>query len=124
MGTLYFAKDTPIEDKFKKTNALLALAASMEPRDAMEAQMIAQMLGAHNIAMDLLERANRPGLMAEARAAQMKHAEKFMRIYSEQMRTLEKYRARDARRVVVEQVRVESGGQAIVGVVTQAGARE
>lgn len=116
MGKMAFAKDTPIAEKLDRTNTLFALAEATQPKDVMEALLTAQMIAAHNMSMDLLRRANLPTQNIERRTSNMKHAAKFMQIYQEQIRALEKYRGRSARQMVVEQLRVESGGQAIVGV--------
>lgn len=45
----------------------------------------------------------------------MRHAERLMRIYNQQVDTLNKHRGKGQQKVTVEHVTVNEGGQAVVG---------
>jgi len=60
-------------------------------------------------------RANFDGQTFEGRELNMRHAERLMRIYNQQVDTLNKHRGKGQQKVTVEHVTVNEGGQAVVG---------
>ena len=94
-----------------------AILAELQPTTAMEAMLAAQMIGAQRVAMTFLSSSLIPGQTAEAVDAHILRATRLMRLFNEQVETMEKLKGKPGqRRVVVEHVTVAAGGQAIVGV--------
>lgn len=101
-------------------NTLLGIA----PKDELEGMIAVQMVGVHNLAMRLLERASRKQIALEVEAKAISQAQKLMRTFTEQIEALNRYRGKGQQKVTVEHVTVNSGGQAIVGVVDHNSSRE
>lgn len=84
-------------------NALVAAIAELQPRDALERRLLVQALLVHHKAAQALVRASQTRWDSE-REAQENRAMKFMRLFSQQMATLEKYRRNGQQTVVVNHV--------------------
>jgi hypothetical protein len=97
------------------TNGTLALVHALEPRDAVESMLVSEMVGTHILAMECLRRAQNPDQTFAGRDVNLRHAERLMRIYAQQVDTLNKHRGKGQQKVTVEHVTVNDGGQAIVG---------
>ena len=87
----------------------------IKPRDEIEGMLAAQMVATHSAAMDCLRRAMVEGQTFEGRDINLKHAAKFLSIYSRQIEVLNKHRGKGQQKVTVEYVNIEAGGQAVVG---------
>ena len=101
-------------------NHALAALYGISPRDTLEGLLATQMVAGHNLAMDLLKRA----ALAEQPAVvelNLNSATKLLRTFTLQMDALNRYRGKDSQHMVVGNVNVAGGGQAIVGSVTQRG---
>lgn len=96
--------------------------AELEPRDAVEAMLIAQMSATHVAMTCIMERMHGAGSYM-VRESYERSATRLSRTYLAQIDALKKYRAKAQQVVRVERVTVEEGGQAIVGNVTGAGGR-
>ena len=94
--------------------------AELEPRDAAEAMLVAQMTATHALMTTLAGRAMDQSNF-QAMEAQERSTTRLSRTYLAQMDTLKKYRAKAQQTVRVERVTVNEGGQAIVGDVTHGG---
>ena len=93
-----------------------ATFAEIEPRDAVEAMLAAQMTATHVMMTGLANKvmdAPNPSL----REAYERSVTRLSRTYLAQMEALKKYRAKAQQVVRVERVTVNEGGQAIVGTV-------
>ncbi|MBO6768971.1 MAG: hypothetical protein JJ901_11820 [Erythrobacter sp.] len=90
---------------------------SLKPTDGAEGMLAQQMVGTHFAALECLRRAALPNQTFEGRDMALKHAHKLMTLYARQLETLNKHRGKGQQKVTVEHVRVEKGGQAIVGTV-------
>jgi hypothetical protein len=97
-----------------KTNALLAFAHSLDPKDAVEGALVAQMAVSHHMAMDFMGRAAHS---TDKTYVDMKinQVTKLMRTFTAQMEALNRHRGKGQQKVTVEHVTVNAGGQAIVG---------
>jgi len=91
------------------------------PRDGIEGVLVAQMVSAHNNAMECLRRANADGQYFEAKTTYLNQSVKLMRTFTAQLEALNRYRGKGGQKVTVEHVHVNEGGQAIVGNVTKQG---
>lgn len=107
----------------KHANLASAMFAEIEPRDAIEAMLIAQMTATHVAMTTLCERMTYQN-STEIRESLERSMTRLSRTYLAQMDALKKYRAKAQQTVRVERVNVESGGQAIVGDVSHRGRAE
>ena len=102
------------------SNFVLGFMDSMKPRDAAEALLFAQMAAVHQATMMMARRLTHVENIPQQDAAE-RALNKLARTYSKQIDTLHRYRKSGKQVVRVERVNVESGGQAIVGVVSHGG---
>ncbi len=112
---LWHHEDTPQEESNKRIVRALELYESLEPVDGAEGMLAMQMVGTHDAALECLRRAALPNQTFEGRDMALKHAQKLMTLYTQQLATLNKHRGKGQQKVTVEHVNVEAGGQAIVG---------
>ena len=111
--------DGPIDAR--DANALLCLAASVEPETEYEAAIAVQIAMLHHMALDCGRRALNRGATLEGRALNISHAGKLSRTCAMLLETLARSRGRSPSQVVrVEHVTV-NGGQAVVGAVAGGG---
>ena len=97
-------------------NHALAILQGINPKDEIEGMLAIQMVGVHNLAMEMLRRAIIDGQYPDAVEANTKRANKLLRTFSTQLEALQKYRGKTTQqKVIVEHVHVHQGGQAIVG---------
>ena len=89
-------------------------------RDEIEGMLATQMVSTHFAAMTLLRRLKGVETIPQETSAGSL-AVKLLRTYTMQMEALQRYRGKGQQKVTVEHVHVHSGGQAIVGAVTQGG---
>ena len=99
---------------------MTAMAAEMEPRDAIEAMLITQMSATH-VAITNMSLKFQHADSAEIREAYERSMTRLSRTFLAQMDQLKKYRAKAQQIVRVERVEVKEGGQAIVGDVSYKG---
>ena len=91
-----------------------AIFVELEPRDAIEAMLIAHMTATHTLMTTLAGRAF-DATNFQVREAQERSMTCLSRTYLAQMDAIKKYRAKAQQTVRVERVTVHEGGQAIVG---------
>lgn len=100
----------------KHANLASAMLAEIEPQDAIEAMLTAQMTATHVAMTTLCSRMSYQN-STEIRESLERSMTRLSRTYLAQMDALKKYRAKAQQTVRVERVNVESGGQAIVGTI-------
>jgi hypothetical protein len=103
--------------KNRQINATVAALAGIAPRDELEAMLAAQILGAHNAAMECYRRAMIKEQTLEGHREALSQANKLSRTYTLLLDALNRHRGKGQQKVTVEHVHVHSGGQAIVGTV-------
>jgi len=91
------------------------------PRDELEGMMAAQLIAAHNAAMECYRRAMIPEQSFEGRRENLNQANKLSRTYATLLEALNRHRGKGQQKVTVEHVHVHEGGQAVVGVVEAPG---
>lgn len=107
--------DGPIDAR--DANALLCLAASLEPETEYEAAIAVQIAMLHHMSLDCGRRAMNRGATMEGRTLNISHAGKLSRSCALLLETLARSRGKGPSQVVrVEHVTV-NGGQAVVGAV-------
>jgi hypothetical protein len=99
----------------------LSLVQGIGPKDDLEGLLAVQMVGAHNLAMEFLKRASAEGQSPVLIEANVNHATKLMRTFTAQMEALNRHRGKTGQQMVVGNVNVGEGGQAIVGTVSHNG---
>ena len=97
--------------------------AELEPRDAVEAMLVAQMTATHTLMTMLAGRVSDQNNV-QTRESQERSTTRLSRTYLAQMDALKKYRTKSQQTVRVERVTVHEGGQAIVGDVNHGGSRD
>jgi hypothetical protein len=101
------------------TNRAMAILNGIQPQNEIEAMLVVQMIGVHNMAMATLGRAMLKNQTFAGRQANADQATKMLRTFAVQMEELKKYRTGGQQKTIVENVNVNEGGQAIVGTVNQ-----
>jgi len=101
------------------TNFGLAVLASVNPRDELEAMLAAQMAAIHCSTMNFALHLNSADTLKQRDSAE-RTLNKLARTFTTQMEALKKYRGGEQKITVQHQhVNVNEGGQAIVGTVEQ-----
>ena len=98
-------------------NATVAALAGIGPKDELEGMMAAQLIAAHNAAMECYRRAMIGEQTFEGRRENLAQANKLSRTYATLLEALNRHRGKGQQKVTVEHVHVHAGGQAIVGTV-------
>lgn len=107
-----------------RVNAMLQQMSAFEPTDEVEAMLALQAVAMHRASMESVRRglvSDRP----EHRAQYLGQANKCSRTFAALLEQLNRHRGKTTtQRVIVENVTVQAGGQAVVGTVTGAGAKQ
>lgn len=103
------------EERNARIVRALELYEGLKPEGSAEGMLAVQMVGTHSMALECLRRASIEEQTFEGREQNLKHAQKLMALYAQQLATLDKHRGKGQQKVTVEHVNVEPGGQAIVG---------
>ena len=114
-------KNSSSEERDKQLSATVAALIGISPKDELEAMMAAQLIAAHNAAMECYRRAMIGEQTFEGRRENLAQANKLSRTYATLLEALNRHRGKGQQKVTVEHVHVHSGGQAVVGVVEPAG---
>ncbi len=101
--------------------ATLGAVAGIAPRDEFEGMVAAQLIAAHNAAMECYRRAMIGEQTLEGRRENLAQANKLSRTYAALLEALNRHRGKGQQKVTVEHVHVHAGGQAVVGVVAPPG---
>jgi hypothetical protein len=102
-------------------SATVAALIGIGPKDEIEGMIAAQLLAAHNAAMECYRRAMLGEQTFEGRRENLSQANKLSRTYAVLLDALNRHRGKGQQKVTVEHVHVHSGGQAIVGTVETPG---
>ena len=117
-------KNSSPEERDKQLSATVAALVGIGPKDEMEGMMAAQLIAAHNAAMECYRRAMIGEQTFEGRRENLAQANKLSRTYATLLEALNRHRGKGQQKVTVEHVHVHSGGQAVVGVVGTPGGGE
>jgi hypothetical protein len=114
-------KNSDQKEYGQQINAALVGLIGISPKDELEGMMAAQLIAAHCAAMECYRRAMLGEQTFEGRRENLSQANKLSRTYATLLEALNRHRGKAQQKVTVEHVHVHSGGQAIVGAVTNAG---
>jgi hypothetical protein len=113
--------DSSDQVRERQYGATTAALVGIDPKDEIEGMIGAQLLAAHNAAMECYRRAMIPEQSFEGRRENLNQANKLSRTYATLLEALNRHRGKGQQKVTVEHVNVHSGGQAVVGVVETPG---
>jgi len=114
-------KNSSPEERDKQFSATIAALAGIAPKDELEGMMAAQLVAAHNAAMECYRRAMIGEQTLEGRRENLAQANKLSRTYAALLEALNRHRGKGQQKVTVEHVHVHAGGQAVVGMVAARG---
>jgi hypothetical protein len=107
--------------QYEQYSATVAALAGIGPKDELEGMMAAQLIAAHNAAMECYRRAMIAEQSFEGRRENLAQAGKLSRTYAVLLDALNRHRGKGQQKVTVEHVHVHAGGQAVVGMVETPG---
>jgi hypothetical protein len=112
-----------IAGKLDSQNVKWALATidGIGPKDELEGLLAVQMTGVQILAVECLKRASQEGQTTFGMDANINRATKLLRTFTAQMEALNRHRGKVGQQMVVGNVNVNEGGQAIVGPVSHDG---
>jgi hypothetical protein len=114
-------KHSDKETSDHQLSATVAGLVGIGPKDEPEGMIAAQLLAAHNAAMECYRRAMIGEQSFEGRRENLGQANKLSRTYAVLLDALNHHRGKGQQKVTVEHVHVHSGGQAVVGMVETPG---
>ena len=114
--TLWLKNSSP-EERVKQLSATVAALNGIAPTDELEGMMAAQLVAAHNAAMECYRRAMIGDQTFEGRRENLAQANKLSRTYAALAEALNRHRGKGQQKVTVEHVHVHAGGQAVVGMI-------
>jgi hypothetical protein len=117
-------KNSDKEERDRQLSATVAALVGIGPKDELEGMMAAQLIAAHNAAMECYRRAMIGEQTFEGRRENLAQANKLSRTYAALIEALNRHRGKGQQKVTVEHVHVHAGGQAVVGVVGTPGGGE
>lgn len=103
------------EQTEQRINAALSGLMGIKPQDELEAMLAAQMISAHNLAMENYRLAMIDGQPYPIVKDLLNQANKLSRTCTSLMAAIDKHRGKGQQKVTVEYVHVHEGGQAIIG---------
>ena len=109
------------DDRDKQIKATAAALIGIAPNDEIEGMLAAQLIAAHNAAMECYRRAMLTEQTFEGRRENLSQANKLSRSCAVLVEALNRHRGKGQQKVTVEHVTVNAGGQAIVGSVRAPG---
>jgi hypothetical protein len=109
------------ETRDRQFAATVAALTGIGPKDELEGMMAAQLIAAHNAAMECHRRAMSDDQSVENRRENLNQANKLSRTWATLLEALDRHRGKGQQKVTVEHVHVHSGGQAVVGAVGYGG---
>ena len=115
LSNMWIPEGISEQSKTLKIDAAMETLKQIAPMDGVEGMLAVQMASTHQAAMECLRRASIQNQTFEGRNMALKHGEKLLRLYMDQIKTLSKHRGKGDQKMIIEHVNIEPGGQAIVG---------
>jgi hypothetical protein len=110
-----FLSIAPNKPDLQKLKYALSTISGIGPKDELEGLLAVQMMGVHSLAVKCLTRASLKDQTEEGIDANIHRATKLLRTFTTQMEALNRHRGKISQPIVVGNVNVNDGGQAIVG---------
>lgn len=102
-------------------NQVTPMLYAIEPRDELEGMLAAQMVGIHNLTMEMMGRASIPDQTVEGVNDNINRITKLSRTFVAQLEALDRHRNKGQQKMTVEHVHVNEGGQAVIGNISKGG---
>jgi hypothetical protein len=118
-----WTKNSSPEERDKQLSATVAALSGIAPKDELEGMMAAQLVAAHNAAMECYRRAMIGEQTFEGRRENLAQANKLSRTYAALLEAPNRHRGKGQQKVTVEHVHVHAGGQAVAGMVASSPGR-
>jgi hypothetical protein len=119
--TLWFFENSDAEEIRRQRHAAVDALVGIKPGDELEGMIAAQLIAAHNAAMECYRRAMIGEQTFEGRRDNLAQANKLSRTYATLVEALNRHCGKGQQKVTVEHVHVHAGGQAVVGVIAPPG---
>jgi hypothetical protein len=116
-----WVKNSDKNERDRQLSGAVAALIGIAPKGELEGMMAAQLIAAHNAAMECYRRAMIGEQTFEGRRENLAQANKLSRTYATLLGALNHHRGKGQQKVTVEHVHVHSGAQAVVGVVSTPG---
>lgn len=116
-----WVKNSSPGERTNQLKATIAALTGISPKDELEGMIAAQLIAAHNAAMECYRRAMIGEQTFEGRRENLAQANKLSRTYAALLEALNRHRGKGQQKVTVEHVHVHAGGQAVVGMVAASG---
>lgn len=116
-----WVKNSDAQERDRQLSATVAGLAGIGPKDELEGMMAAQLVAAHNAAMECYRRAMIGDQTFEGRRENLNQANKLSRTWATLLEALNRHRGKGQQKVTVEHVHVHAGGQAVVGTIERPG---
>ena len=113
--------NSPADKRDSQFEATLGALAGIKPRDELEGMMAAQLIAAHNAAMECYRRAMLAEQTFDGGREALNQANKLCRTSTMLIDALNKHRGKGQQKMTVEHVHVYAGGQAVVGTIEHKG---
>jgi hypothetical protein len=104
-----------------KWSTVAHLMHEIAPQDGLEGMLAAQMVAAHNMAMEFTRRAMLKDQTMDSVDRNINRATKMMSVFTRQTEALQKLRTKGQQRITVQHVQVNQGGQAVIGDINPGG---
>jgi hypothetical protein len=114
--TVWLSNSDPDEIRLQR-HAIVSALIGIRPGDELEGMIAAQLVAAHNAAMECYRRAMLREQTFEGGRENLNQANKLSRTYAVLLDALNRHRGKGQQKVTVEHVHVHAGGQAVVGTV-------
>ena len=121
LGTIWRGNNEDPDAKEIRDTATLRRVADIGARDVVEGMLAVQMVATHEAALECFRRAALNEQTFAGRELGLRYGDKLVRSFAALALTLDRHRGKGQQVVRVEHVHVHSGGQAIVGAVSQGG---
>ena len=102
-------------ERDRRRSATIGALAGIGPKDELEGMMAAQLIAAHNAAMECYRCAMVGDQTFKSWQENLNQANKLSRTLATLLEALNKHRGKGQQKVTVEHVHVHAGGQAMVG---------
>ena len=105
------------EEMEVKAKQIFSAMEELRPQDGFEGMLISQMLTVYDKAMECfsLSTLESNKRSVDIRDLLIKQGAKLMRLFNQQVETLDKHRNKGRQKMTVEHVHVHQGGQAVIG---------
>lgn len=103
----------------RKVSRFFSAMAGLKPQDPFEGLLISQMVTTYEASMDCFRMAVSNKKFPEVFFKLQNQGVKLMRLYCQQLESLDKHRRKGKQSMTIEHVHVQSGGQAVIGNVSQ-----